>query len=90
MAAAREELASAQAALEGLLPEMRKQLGQPRMEYTRVINQGDHMIELPVDFRGVPKVPPYGRSGCRGFKPACPNCSVLFSRAETKAMLVML
>lgn len=56
VAAAREELAGAQAGLEGLLPEMRRQLGQPRLEYTRVINQGEHMVELPVDFRGVPKV----------------------------------
>lgn len=56
VAAAREELADAHAALEGLLPEMRRELRQPRLQYTAVINQGDHMIELPVDFRGVPKV----------------------------------
>lgn len=55
MAAARGELAGAQAALDGLLPQLRRQLGQPRLEYTKVINQGDHMVELPVDFRGVPK-----------------------------------
>ena len=35
---------------------MRRELRQPRLQYTSVINQGDHMIELPVDFRGVPKV----------------------------------
>lgn len=56
VAAAREELADAHAALEGLLPEMRREVRQPRLQYTSVINQGDHMIELPVDFRGVPKV----------------------------------
>ncbi|KAK9827992.1 hypothetical protein WJX81_005994 [Elliptochloris bilobata] len=55
VADAREELAEAQAALEGLLPEMRRELRQPRLQYTSVVNQGDHMIELPVDFRGVPK-----------------------------------
>ena len=56
VAAARAELVDARAALEGLLPEMRRALKQPRLQYTSVINQGDHMIELPVDFRGVPKV----------------------------------
>lgn len=56
VAAARTELVDAHAALEGLLPEMRRELRQPRLQYTSIINQGDHMIELPVDFRGVPKV----------------------------------
>jgi hypothetical protein len=55
VAAARRELAGAQAALAGLLPALRRQLRQPQLEYKAVINQGEHMIELPVDFRGVPK-----------------------------------
>ena len=65
VAAARRELAGAPAALAGLLPALRRQLRQPQLEYKAVINQGEHMIELPVDFRGVPKARAVAPQGAR-------------------------
>ena len=50
------ELAEAEAALEGLLPGLRKLLGLPRLAYISLANQGDYLIEVPADRRDVPKV----------------------------------
>ena len=50
------ELADAEAALEGLLPGLRKQLGLPRLAYISLANQGDYLVEVPADRRDVPKV----------------------------------
>ena len=50
------ELAGAEAALEGLLPGLRRQLGLPRLVYISLANQGDYLIEVPADRRDVPKV----------------------------------
>ncbi len=49
-------LADAEAALEGLLPGLRRQLGLPRLAYISLANQGDYLIEVPADRRDVPKV----------------------------------
>ena len=50
------ELADAEAALEGLLPGLRRLLGLPRLAYISLANQGDYLIEVPADRRDVPKV----------------------------------
>ena len=44
-----------QAALKGLLPKLRKQLRMPGLEFRSIINQGDYLVEVPIDF-SVPKV----------------------------------
>ncbi len=49
------ELTDAEAALEGLLPGLKKQLGLPRLAYISLANQGDYLVEVPADRRDVPK-----------------------------------
>lgn len=55
---ARARLREAEGALAGLLPQLRKKLGMPRLEYCSIQNQGSYMIEVPVDRAGIPKVHP--------------------------------
>jgi DNA mismatch repair protein MSH3 len=53
---AREALARAQADLMGLLPVLQKQLQIPRLDYVSIQNQGNYLIEVPIERRDVPKV----------------------------------
>lgn len=53
-AAAKGELATASAALDGLLPALRKEAGVPSLAYVSIHNQGSHLLELPVAARPPP------------------------------------
>ena len=46
----------AQADLEALIPALRKRLRMPRLEFVTVINQGDYLIEIPVERKDIPRV----------------------------------
>eukprot|EP00884_Botryococcus_braunii_P017424 jgi/Botrbrau1/4365/Bobra.105_2s0012.1 len=52
---ARERLRDSEKALLGLLPQLRKQLGMPRLDYCTIQNQGSYMIEIPVERTDIPK-----------------------------------
>ena len=48
--------ACVQAGLEGLLPQLRKTLKLPRLEFTSIVNQGDWLVEVPADMASIPRV----------------------------------
>lgn len=54
--AAKKEMEEAEAGLQGLLPELRKRLRLPRLDFVSVQNQGTYLIEVPVERKDVPKV----------------------------------
>ena len=55
---ARASKVNAEVLLQALLPALRKQLHMPRLEYVSIVNQGDWMIEVPVERRDIPRASP--------------------------------
>ena len=55
----KEDVASAETALQDILKDLRRQLQLPSLDYKTVQNQGEYLIEVPTERTDVPKV------GCR-------------------------
>ncbi len=51
----RQAVADCEAGLQGLLPPLRRLLRLPRLAFTSVHNQGDFLVEVPVDQAGIPQ-----------------------------------